>query len=200
MLPFPQADEVRTDRVAAIARDEALVRAVLARDRKATAEFVARYADKIYSYLRHRLLPRADLVEDFAQEVFLVAWRSLDQYRGEAPVDDWLLGIARHKVEDHYRAKLREPVDLPEENDLELSFNPHWDELLDRQQLQERTQKVLSSLPEAYSFALLWRYWEKRSTRDIAALTGRTEKAVERLLARARELFKRRWNDEQSPA
>ena len=200
MFSSSQPDEARTDRVAAISQDQALVQAVLSRDRKATAEFVSRHADRIYSYLRHRLLPRTDLVEDFAQEVFLIAWRRLDQYRGEAPVENWLLGIARHKVEDYYRAKLREPIDLPGDDDLEPRFDPRWDELLDRQQLLERTQQVLSSLPEAYSCALLWRYWEKRSKRDIATLTGRTEKGVERLLARARELFKRRWTDERSRA
>jgi DNA-directed RNA polymerase specialized sigma24 family protein len=51
-------------------------------------------------------------------------------------------------------------------------------------------------MPEAYSLILLWRYWEQRSTQEIAAQTGRTEKAVERMLARAREQFKRRWANE----
>ena len=36
---------------------------------------------------------------------------------------------------------------------------------------------------------LLWRYWEKRSARDMAARSGRTEKAIEQLLARARHEF-----------
>ena len=196
MFPSPQADEARIDRTATVAQDEALVQAVLSRDRKATAEFVARHADRIYSYLRHRLIPRTDLVEDFAQEVFLTAWRTLNQYRGEGPLENWLLGIARHKIEDYYRANLRERGDHPDRDDVEPRFDPPWDELLDRQNLEKRTQRVLSSLPEAYSLALLWRYWEKRSARDIAALTGRTEKGVERLLARARDFFRRRWDDE----
>jgi DNA-directed RNA polymerase specialized sigma24 family protein len=43
---------------------------------------------------------------------------------------------------------------------------------------------------------LLWRYWERRSAAEMAAATGRTEKAIERLLARARGQFRRRWNRE----
>jgi DNA-directed RNA polymerase specialized sigma24 family protein len=39
----------------------------------------------------------------------------------------------------------------------------------------------------------LWRYWEQRSTRDIAVAIGTTEKGVERRLARARARFKELW-------
>ena len=49
-----------------------LIAAVLRKDRKATAEFVSRYADKIYSYVRYRLIPRGDMVDDLVQDVFLV--------------------------------------------------------------------------------------------------------------------------------
>jgi len=44
--------------------DSALVAAVLRKDRKATAEFVALYADDLYRYLRSRLAPVYDQVED----------------------------------------------------------------------------------------------------------------------------------------
>jgi DNA-directed RNA polymerase specialized sigma24 family protein len=40
---------------------------------------------------------------------------------------------------------------------------------------------------------LIWRYWERRSTRDIAVAIDATEKAVERTLARARTRFKTLW-------
>jgi DNA-directed RNA polymerase specialized sigma24 family protein len=48
-------------------------------------------------------------------------------------------------------------------------------------------------MPERYALMLLWRYWEQRSTRDIALAIGATEKSVERTLARARARFKELW-------
>jgi DNA-directed RNA polymerase specialized sigma24 family protein len=48
----------------------------------------------------------------------------------------------------------------------------------------------MATLPEPYRLALLWRYWEKRSTQEMAMRTGKTEKAIEGLLARARERWK----------
>src|SRR5215510_8464938 len=82
------------------ADDVALVEAVLRKDRKATAEFVNTYTDAVYSFVRHRLSPRLDLVDDLVQEVFIAAWENLSSFRGISPLRAWLLGIARHKVED----------------------------------------------------------------------------------------------------
>jgi len=181
------------------AADMQLVSAVLSKDRKATAEFVALHADGIYAYVHHRLIPRTDLVEDIVQDVFLSAWENLDRFRGASSLRSWLLGIARHKVEDYYRSRLREPEPVESDEDDSSSLpapTPDFAENLDRQSLEKRVKQVLGSLPEVYGLTLLWRYWEQRSAREIAVETGKTEKAVERLLARAREQFKRRWNDE----
>jgi RNA polymerase sigma-70 factor, ECF subfamily len=190
--PAPRGD--------ALASEEAiLLDAVLNRDRKATAEFVARYADPVYGYVSQRLAPRADLVEDLVQEVFLVALQKLDTFAGKSSVLGWLLGIARHKVEDLYRARLREPDSFSTVEDVLNSdpvMLPEFDELIDRARAQEKTQRILARLPEAYGLALLWRYWEDHSTKEMAAQTGKTEKAMERLLARARAHFRRLWESE----
>jgi len=186
------------DRTTAASEDLDLVVAVMRRDRKASARLVELYADPVYAYVHHRLLPRTDLVEDLVQDVFLAVLTNLAGFRGESSLRSWVLGIARHKVEDYYRSRLREPesaLDEDQQGPAEAPPDPQLDESLDRERLQDKTRRVLESLPEEYSLALLWRYWEKRSAREIAACTGRTEKAVERLLARARQRFRRRWND-----
>jgi RNA polymerase sigma-70 factor (ECF subfamily) len=180
------------------AEDGKLVAAILQKDRKATAEFVARYADQIYLYIRSRLIPRLDLVDDLVQEVFLAAWENLATYRGESPLGWWLQGIARHKVENFYRACLRSPLPLEEvsQEAPQVVMEVDMDELLDRGRLQEKIRRVLATLPEAYRLALLWRYWEKCSTQEMAMRTGKTEKATERLLAHAREMFRERWKND----
>ena len=173
-----------------------LVAAVVRNDRKATAEFVGRFADPVHAYIRHRLAPRADLVDDLVQEVFLAALKGLPLFAGRSSLKTWLMGIARHKIEDFYRAQLRR-AEAPPEFDDDSAFvaveMPQIDEQMDDAKRRAKTQRVLSQLPEAYGYALVWRYWENRSVKDIAAETGRTEKAGERLLARARAQFKRLW-------
>jgi RNA polymerase sigma-70 factor, ECF subfamily len=195
-----QEAQVVNENSADAANDIRLVAEILRKDRKATAEFVERFADCVYSYVRRRVMPQAEAVEDLVQEVFLAAWNSLGSFRGEASLRHWLLGIARHKIEDYYRKRLREP-EVPEEIDEELPelvVIPKYEDELDRAANLEKTYRVLAKLPENYGLVLLWRYLEQRSASEMARLTGRTEKAIERLLARARDHFRKEWNNVSS--
>jgi RNA polymerase sigma-70 factor (ECF subfamily) len=174
--------------------DVALVTSVLQKDRKATAEFVNTYTDAVYAFIRRRLSPRHDLVDDLVQEVFIAAWENLTSFCGTSPLRAWLLGIARHKIEDYYRRLLQAARPLePSEADELPAVELDMEAIADRKRTEQRAQQVLADLPEHYSVALQWRYWEKRSAREMAEATGRSEKAIERLLARAREQFRRRW-------
>jgi RNA polymerase sigma-70 factor (ECF subfamily) len=174
--------------------DVALVTAVLQKDRKATAEFVNTYTDSVYAFIRRRLSPRHDLVDDLVQEVFIAAWENLTSFRGTSPLRAWLLGIARHKIEDYFRRLLQSAQSLEPEAAEELPASElDMDAIADRKRTEQRAQQVLADLPEHYRVALQWRYWEKRSAREMAEANGRSEKAIERLLARAREQFRRRW-------
>jgi RNA polymerase sigma-70 factor (ECF subfamily) len=179
--------------------EEALLVAVRRKDRKAAAEFVSRYADAVYGYVSRRLAPTGDAVEDVVQDVFLVALQRLDTFAGQSSVLGWLLGIARHKVQDVYRARLRQPESLSDDEDVSpasAATLPRLEEVIDTVRAREKTRRILAHLPPEYSAALLWRYWENRSTREMAADTGKTEKAIERLLARARRQFRRLWEAE----
>jgi RNA polymerase sigma factor (sigma-70 family) len=180
------------------ADERELVAAVLRRDRKATARFVADYTDPVYAYVRHRLAPRADLVDDIVQDVFLAALAGLAGFQGISPLRSWLLGIARHKVEGYYRTRLREPEPLGDDHPQSNAHTLPIDEAIDRERMEERTHRVLKRLPESYGVALLWRYWENRSVREMAEATAKTEKAIERLLARARTRFRELWEQERS--
>jgi len=143
-----------------------------------------------------RLAPRRDLVDDLVQEVFLAAFNGLQSFQGTSSLRSWLLGIARHKVEDYYRSQLRVPMSLDDEERPEPAAGDlSVEELLDKANAESRTHAVLQQLPEPYGLVLLWRYWENRSARQIAEATGKTEKAVERLLARARARFRAVWEE-----
>jgi RNA polymerase sigma-70 factor (ECF subfamily) len=176
-----------------------LVAALRRRNRKAAAQLIALHSDAVHGYVRSRLVPRTDLVDDLVQEVFLAAWAGIESFGGRSSLRTWLLGIARHKVEDYYRRRLSEPASLPEADEpdppAQLADTPDFDQTIDRERAQKQTRRILGQLPEEQSLLLLWRYWEKKSAREMAEATGRTEKGIERALARAREQFRRRWDD-----
>jgi RNA polymerase sigma-70 factor (ECF subfamily) len=171
-----------------------LAAAVQAKDRKATAEFVETYADTVYAYVSHRLFPNRAVAEDLVQEVFLAALENISTYNGRAPLQAWLIGIARHKVEDHYRSALRH-TQFDDLDALELETDVDVPELIERERARDRTLRTLARLREDYRVLLKWRYWELRSASEMAALTNRTEKSVERALSRARVQFRKIWEE-----
>ena len=184
---------------AAGAAERELVASVLRKDRKSAARFVAAHIDAVYAYARHRLAPRLDLVDDVVQDVFLAALNGLPQFQGQSSLRTWLIAIARHKIEDVYRQRLRVPEALDDVEPVEeasLQTMTRLDERIDAARARAKAHRVLARLPEQYGLVLLWRYWEHRSTRAMAAAIGTTEKSVERTLARARARFKLLWLEE----
>jgi RNA polymerase sigma factor (sigma-70 family) len=108
---------------------------------------------------------------------------------------DNILTVHSLKVQDHYRALLRQPASLEEwDGTPALISMPQFDDILDAERLSVKVALTLAALSEQYRAALLWRYWENCSVRDMAQRTNKTEKAIERLLARARKAFKDGWD------
>jgi RNA polymerase sigma-70 factor, ECF subfamily len=176
--------------------DRELVADVLRKDRKAAAQFVAAHIDAVYAYARRRLMPRPELADDVVQDVFVAALDGLRTFTGASSLRAWLIGIARHKIEDLYRQRLRilDPIEESDESGAApVAGDPPIDESIDAARVRAKTHDVLRQLPERYALLLFSRYWEQRSTRDIAAAIGATEKSVERMLARARARFKDLW-------
>ena len=81
------------------------IRRVLDGDVEAFAGVVNAHRRLIAADLARRLPPQD--VPEVAQDVFLRAFRSLPNYRGEAPFRIWILRIARHAALDFWRKKYR---------------------------------------------------------------------------------------------
>jgi len=103
----------------------------------------------------------------------------------EGRVGPWLRGIAWNLFRNWRRARLRAP--RPVEPDRELPA-PH--EAVDPQ--VEHLRRELDRLPSKERTALWMHYLEETSVREVAALLGVSEKAVEGRLLRGRRLLRER--------
>ena len=75
--------------------DRALVaRALLGGDPRAFEQLLRRHQGMVRAQLRRLLHGDAATADDLAQETFVLAWRKLDQFRGEARFSTWLYRIA----------------------------------------------------------------------------------------------------------
>ena len=183
---------------AGCADQDQLIADVLAGDRKAIAVLVERSTDVVYSFLSRRI-DRQEVVEELCQEVFLAAWTQLGRFRKDASLTTWLCAIAHHKVADYYARRLRGAAwnDADEKEHgapFALAQVIDFEGRIDRQRTDAKVRDILLRMPERYRIALRLRYWNHKSLGEIAEMTGKTEKAAERLLARSRADFAMRWN------
>jgi RNA polymerase sigma-70 factor, ECF subfamily len=72
-------------------------------DPAAFGELVERHRSSVYRAALAALRSHAD-AEDAAQESFLLAWRRLDTFRGQASFKTWLLTIAWHQAINRRRS------------------------------------------------------------------------------------------------
>jgi RNA polymerase sigma-70 factor (ECF subfamily) len=79
---------------------------VLRGDRDAFRKILRAYGLSLRSYIATQV-HHMDDIDDLAQEVFLVAFRQLPEFRRGDDFGAWLRGIARHKVYDHFRSASR---------------------------------------------------------------------------------------------
>lgn len=83
-----------------------LVAAAVEGDDRAVSELVRRTQPAVWRLCTYLGAPGEE--DDLVQETYIRALRALDSYRGEAPVQAWLLVIARRVCVDFVRKRQRE--------------------------------------------------------------------------------------------
>jgi RNA polymerase sigma-70 factor, ECF subfamily len=145
---------------------------------------------QVYGYLMARCGDRA-VAEDLTSETFLaVAGNRQDQ-----PLTvGWLVGIARHKLMDHWRRQARQERLLHAvERSSGESVDP-WDVELDRVLAHD----VLTQLAPQHRAALTLRYLDGLAVPEAATILERSVAATEALLVRARREFRHVYEGNQN--
>jgi RNA polymerase sigma-70 factor, ECF subfamily len=143
----------------------------------------------VYGYLLPRCGSVAD-AEDLTAETFTAAIAALRRPDPPSVTVAWLIGVARHKLVDHWRRGERERRGLaavgPDQPD-----DP-WKEVLD----SSAAYSALARLPGPQRAALALRYLDGLSVSEIADQLDRTPRGTETLLVRARAALRRVYREE----
>lgn len=139
-----------------------------------------------------RMVGQADAAEDVTQDTFLLAYKSLHQFRGGL-FRAWLLRIATNRCYDELRRRQRRPADSFEE--LAFEPRPQWTTLASKEDPQDRSERL--ELARALATALARLQDDQRavvilsdvqgySYDEIAAITGISLGTVKSRLSRGR--------------
>jgi RNA polymerase sigma-70 factor (ECF subfamily) len=149
----------------------------------------------VYGYLLARCGDAA-LAEDLTAESFLAAVHAARKPDAAEPSVAWLVGVARHKLADHWRRVERERRGLTVLASTEAGTEPvedPWDVAVDR----IRAREVLGALGPHHRAALTLRYLDGLPVPEVARHLDRSVHATEALLVRARGAFRRIYTGEE---
>jgi RNA polymerase sigma-70 factor (ECF subfamily) len=111
-------------------RDEArlapLLRAAIAGDERAYADFLRRAACLVRGFARRKIVPGGIDPEDIVQETLLAVHLKRHTWRDDESVTPWLYAIARHKIVDAFRRRGRH-VEIDVEEIAEIAAEPPAD-------------------------------------------------------------------------
>jgi RNA polymerase sigma-70 factor (ECF subfamily) len=148
---------------------------------------------QVYGYL----LPRCGSVavaEDITAETFMAAVDGIERGTAPVPTVAWLIGVARHKLVDHWRRTEREYRKIAATAG-EAVDDP-WPDVID----VDAIHAVLARLSPPHRTALTLCYLDGLSVAEVADYVGRSLHATETLLARARSALRRIYEEEYGDA
>jgi len=185
--------------------DEELLNRYRNADRAAFAELVRRYERELFHFLVRFLGDRA-AAEDVFQETFLQVHQSAEQFDPDRRLRPWLFTIAANKARDVMRQRARRPTNPLEASiggsadeeggrfiDLMQSSSSMPDESMQKQELQDRVQGIVMSMPHHFREILLLSYFHQFPYRQISDMLGIPLGTVKSRLHAAVANFAERW-------
>lgn len=149
----------------------------------------------VYGYLLSRC-GQVAVAQDLTGETFLAAVDAVRRTPPGRPNTGWLIGVARHKLVDHWRRQAREDRGLREVAGMTGAvIEDPWEQRLDAL----RTRAVLEQLGPHHRAALTLRYLDDLAVPEVAACLDRSVHATEALLVRARAAFRQTYTAEEGP-
>lgn len=161
----------------------------------ALQQLVDRYGGELFS-LAQRFCGTREEAEDLVQEVFLSAFRSWEDFRGDSDVKTWLYRIAARACQRMHRKRAGEPSHMAS-LDAEMPFGDRFiglipseqDDALQRQihdEARARLEVAITRLPEEFRVPLILKEIAGFGVREVAEILGLEEGTVRSRVHRAR--------------
>jgi RNA polymerase sigma-70 factor (ECF subfamily) len=149
---------------------------------------------KIFHFFCYRVGDKF-VAEDLTSLTFEKAWVGRERFRNDiGSFTQWIFGIARNVVVDHYRNDKKE---VPIRHVLQEAYEDSPEIHLQRNSDFSRLTKLLAKLPERDRELISFKYGSELTNRAIAELTGLSETNVGTILFRLVRKLRSEWEDDR---
>lgn len=145
------------------------------------------YFDFVWRTLRRLGVQDAHL-DDAVQDVFIVVYRRLSDFRGHSSLKTWLFGIVLRVARTHRRTAVRRGAELLGDREPDCTA-PGPAEATEHAQGRELLRRILDGLDEQKRVVFVLAELEQMSTPEIAAALGVNVNTVYSRLRAARRDF-----------
>ena len=172
--------------------DQDLVARAMAGESDAFGALVERYERAVYN-LTLRTMRDVEEAKDATQEAFFKAYRALRTFRPGSKFSTWIFTIAYHACCDRLAKRARFSGDeLPEHAD--PSPGPEAEAI--RSDEARALRAAIDALPDKYRTVITMYHLQGKQYDDIATVLGLPMGTVKTHLFRAKELLRKKLNDE----
>lgn len=175
-------------------REKELVDKILSGNKKAVNLFYQFYKPKLLCFICRKVNNKKD-AEEILQDIFISALDSLPVFKFNCSLSTWLYTIAKHEVIDYYRRKKIKTLIFSHfpvlEKIVDKALGPEL--ALQEKEMKQKIFNTFKNLSEGYSEILRLKYIDGQSCAEIASQLGKTVKAVESKLFRARLAFQKEF-------
>jgi len=161
------------------------IRQTLAGNTDSFSVLVERYHSLVFSVVARLVRQRQD-AEDVVQDVFVKAYSSLADFRGEARFSTWICRIAFTTAVSYIRRHRPDRAGIEIQNDHDTCSTDNEDSDLHEERLQQLQQSLAQLLPEDAVLLTLY-YQHDKTTDEIASITGLSISNVKVRLHRIRK-------------
>ena len=172
--------------------DTEIISRVLKGEQQVFAQLVERYQNYVFTLVLRLIESRED-AEEVSQDIFVKAYRSLADFRGESKFSTWLYTIVRTSCITFLRKKKLQTTSIDNEKTFlqvenhESSFKANLVEQKSRQAMVNEAIKMLG--PDDAQIITLF-YKAEQSLEEMAAILGLEPNNVKVKLHRARQRLK----------
>jgi RNA polymerase sigma-70 factor (ECF subfamily) len=174
------------------------------------ASWVDQYADTLYRFALSRV-EDSSVAEDLVQETFLAALKARENFQGRSTARTWLIAILKHKIVDHIRKRIREPISDKVESLSDAAANDPVDDnfkddgewryrpakwavnpmkLYEQKEFMDILYRCLADLPKRQAEAFMMREIDGFSTEEICKALNVSATNSWVMLYRARMLLR----------